>query len=109
MGQRTFRCGNGRDIFTRPPAEAAHPREPDPQRFRTLLHFPPRKAPSNRFRVMAQLDGGGTALVCLGDTRQDAIRLAWAMKNELPAQSVRLRLEAWCGGLRDGTWNYLPC
>jgi hypothetical protein len=58
------------------------------------------------FRVVAQLPGGATALICLGATREHAAAGAYARRQDLPKGTIRLHLEQWVGTAGKGFWRW---
>jgi hypothetical protein len=114
MAQREYRCGSSSAVYQAPRYRPARPGRPEralaredrePVRLRTALHVGGVHLPQQSFRVLAELAGGGTALLCLGADRDEALSRARA----LAAPAVRLCLQQWVGGACVGSWRALPC
>lgn len=103
---KIIRCGNSQTLHSSLPPDADRCGESPPSRFSTPLHLLSRESDIQRFRVMARLPDGNTALVSLGDTREEALKRARA---NAAGRAVRFWLEAWSGGTLVGGWGRLPC
>ena len=101
MVKTIFACGNSREIRG---AVVVTEVEAEPVRLRTALHFGSPVLVARGFRVIARLASGAEALVCLADTRAEAIATAKRLFGELPVGAVWLRLERWSGGVVAGRW-----
>jgi hypothetical protein len=104
MSTRFIRCGTSNDVYSQV-REAPEDREP--ARLRTSLHLGGTMV--QPFRVVARLRDGGTAVVCLGTSRAEALAAARACAAELPPDARRLALQRWVGNLVAGRWVSAPC
>jgi hypothetical protein len=118
MASREYRCGSSSAVYQAPRYRPARPDRPGralaredrgPVRLRTSLHVGGVRLPERSFRVLAELAGGGTALLCLGADRDEALTRGRALAARLAAPAVRLRLQQWVGGACVGAWRALPC
>jgi hypothetical protein len=109
MALHPYRCGTGRDVYYAPPAEASPREDGAAPRLHTPLHFGGPRPAGLGFRVVADLGNGGTALVCLGATRAEAVSLARSRARGLAGRAAGFRLQHWVGGVRAGLWQDLSC
>lgn len=105
MVKTNFVCGNSRELRGSVVVSEA---EAEPVRLRTALHFGSSVYVARGFRVVARLASGAEALVCLADTRGEAIAAAKRQFGELPDRAIWLRLERWAGGVAAGRWVAEP-
>ncbi len=101
MVKTNFVCGNSRELRGSVVMSEA---EAEPVRLRTALHFGSPVYVARGFRVVARLASGAEALVCLADTRGEAIAAAKRQFGELPEGAIWLRLDRWVGDLVAGRW-----
>ena len=73
-------------------------------RLRTALHVARGPSLACRFRVIARLMDGATALVCLTSNRQEAEARARTTRDFSP-DAIELRLEQWIGPAAAGSWH----
>lgn len=62
---------------------------------------------SRSYRVVAELAGGGSALVCLATSWRHAVKSVHRLSGALPAGTSRLVLERWSGTPFSGRWIVL--
>jgi hypothetical protein len=114
MAVREYRCGSSSAVYQAARYRPARPDRPEralaredrePVRLRTALHVVGVRLPARSFRVLAELAGGGAALLCLGADRDEALARARA----LAGPEARLRLQEWVGGAAVGAWRGVPC
>jgi hypothetical protein len=114
MAHREYRCGSSNAVYYAPRYRPARPDRPEralaredrePVRLRTALHVVGVRLPARSFRVLAERADGGTALLCLGADRDEALARARA----LAGPAARLRLQEWVGGGGAGSWRGVPC
>jgi hypothetical protein len=118
MAQREYRCGSSSAVYQAPRYRPSRPDRPEralaredrePIRLRTSLHVGGVRLPEQSFRVLAELADGGTALLCLGADRDEALARARALAGQLAAPALRLRLQQWVGGICVGAWRGVSC
>ena len=105
MALRTYLCGTSTDVYYEKPSLPARD-DADAPRLRTALHLELGQSLACRFRVIARLADGRTALVCLAATRQEAKSLARGRK-DFPGDTLELRLQEWVGTAAVGSWRDL--
>jgi hypothetical protein len=108
MAIPTFRCGDSSSLLSQETTPQASRQNVSSPRLSIPLHVPPLQEVAHAFRVIAELARGRFALVCLGQTRQEALAGAWRCKGDLPAGTCRLRLQQWIGSYHQGAWIDLP-
>jgi hypothetical protein len=116
MAIRTFRCGSSSAVYNAPPVVRPTPAgrpnpalraDTEPVRLRTRMHLAALRPVVHGFRVVATLAGGGSALVCLGVSRQEVVAAARAKLAALAPRAVSLHLEQWVGRPGRGRWQGL--
>ena len=105
MVKNTIRCGNSNGIYSEAPRgpERRVPFTPP----RKVIHFGSPIPAMREFRVIARLADESVALVCVADSRQEAVELAWvAWERKIPGVEA-VFLERWT--VADGVagWSSL--
>lgn len=91
------------------PARSVVREDREPVRLLTRITFGRMFSRLGNFRVMARTALGDEAVVCLGQTREEALVTARKLAAQLPADTVRLYLEEWQGGTLQGRWRRQQC
>lgn len=103
MGKNTIRCGDSNRTVTEIPRLADGRRVPFVPK-RKPMHFGSSLRAGRDFRVVARRSDGRVALVCLGESRERVVELAWAAwADGLPLVEA-LFIERW--EVRDGAGGW---